>query len=209
MSEIEPNNALYQDFLDELYYKIWSTKESLFNANKRLIKLSKSAKQCYVILSIYFAALSLLFLYNIYNESIMSQTILNSSILLLLLLLLVLGKIKNTSDYHTKANEYHQCGLELSSLYNILIVFKTLIDNQPLENKKQFTQKLATSYQKIIDIPLVHESIDTDVFKSKTSKYHNLNWFDVQIIKVKYYFRTSFLFDLLIIFPPLLLFILL
>ncbi len=125
----------------------------------------------------------------------------------LLILLLIIGQIESKKEYHSKAMEFHNCGLELSSLYNVLLIFNTLIENQTLENKKQFTHKLAESYQKIIEIHINHAPIDTDLFKLKDLKYHNLNWLDVQIIKINYYLRTLLFFHLLIAFPPILLYI--
>ncbi|WP_432673305.1 SLATT domain-containing protein [Flavobacterium sp. SM2513] len=142
------------------------------------------------------------------NGNFFNVNFISSAITFLLILLLVLGQIETTKDYHVKAEEFHTCGLELSSLYNALLIFKTLIEKQPLENKKQFTHKLSESYQRIVAMHDNHAPIDTEIFKSKASKYHNLNWLDVQLIKIKYYINTTFLFHLLIVFPPILLFIL-
>ena len=208
MSENNSHDDLYKAFLDELNYKVWSTKESRFNANKRLLKLSTTAIQCRKILLIYSFAVSLLFVYNTFYGNFFNTNFLSSAITFLLILLLVLGQIETTRDYHIKAEEFRTCGLELSSLYNALLIFKTLIENQPLENKKQFTHKLSESYQRILTMHDNHEPIDTYIFKSKTFEYHNLNWFDVQVIKIKYYINTSLIFHLLIVFPPILFFIL-
>ena len=204
MTENHSQNDLYHAFVAELNYKIWSTKECRFNANKRLLKLSKTAHQCRQILLVYSVVVFVLFGYNMFFGELFIGNVLSSTITFLLIILLVLNQIETTKDYHTKAEEFHTCGLELSSLYNALLIFKTLIDNQPLEDKKQFTHKLAESYQRILAMHENHEPIDTAVFKSKAAKYHNLNWIDVQIIKIKYYINTSLLFHLLIVLPPIL-----
>ena len=123
-------------------------------------------------------------------------------------MLLVFSQIENAKDYTSKAKEFHNCGLELSSLYNELRIFKTLNENQSIPNKKQFAQKISANYQRILEKHQNHEPIDNAFFKSTTSKYHDLKWLDVQIIKIEYYLKTSFLYHFLIVFPPLILFIL-
>lgn len=207
MNESTTDDFLYQDFLEELNYKIWSTKECRFNAKSRLLKLSHAANHCRKILLTYFITVVILGVFNLFYQNLFDQYHLMGSIILLLMLLLILSQIENKKNYLSKAEEFHSCGLELSSLYNVILLFKYIVDNQTIENKKEFTHKLAESYQKIIEIHINHAPIDTDLFKLKDLKYHNLNWLDVQIIKINYYLRTLLFFHFLIILPPILLFI--
>lgn len=195
---------LDKTFLEELNYKIWSTKGSRFNANKRLLQISKLSNLCNSILSVYLIAIGLLSVYNIYNEKLYNENLIAYSITCLSILLLVFGQIENAKEYSSKAKEYHNCGLELSSLYNELRIFKTLKENPSLEEKLKFAQKIANDYQRILEKHENHEPIDNDIFKSKTAKYHNLNWFDVIKIKIEYYKRTDLLYHILIILPPVL-----
>lgn len=199
---------LEKTFLEELNYKIWSTKGSRFNANKRVVQVSKLSNLCNSILSVYLIAIGLLSVYNIYNEKLYSENLIAYSITCLSILLLVFGQIENAKEYSSKAKEYHNCGLELSSLYNELRIFKTLKENTTLEDKLKFAQKTANDYQRILEKHENHEPIDNELFKSKTAAYHNLNWFDVNKIKIVYYIRTNLLYHILIVFPPIIIFIL-
>lgn len=199
---------LEKTFLEELNYKIWSTKGSRFNANKRVVQVSKLSNLCNSILSVYLIAIGLLSVYNIYNEKLYSENLIAYSITCLSILLLVFGQIENAKEYSSKAKEYHNCGLELSSLYNELRIFKTLKENTTLEDKLKFAQKTANDYQRILEKHENHEPIDNELFKSKTAAYHNLNWFDVNKIKIDYYIRTNLLYHILIVFPPIIIFIL-
>ncbi len=199
---------LEKTFLEELNYKIWSTKGSRFNANKRVVQVSKLSNFCNSILSVYLIAIGLLSVYNIYNEKLYSENLIAYSITCLSILLLVFGQIENAKEYSSKAKEYHNCGLELSSLYNELRIFKTLKENTTLEDKLKFAQKTANDYQRILEKHENHEPIDNELFKSKTAAYHNLNWFDVNKIKIEYYIRTNLLYHILIVFPPIIIFIL-
>ncbi len=123
---------LEKTFLEELNYKIWSTKGSRFNANKRVVQVSKLSNLCNSMLSVYLIAIGLLSVYNIYNEKLYSENLIAYSITCLSILLLVFGQIENAKEYSSKAKEYHNCGLELSSLYNELRIFKTLKENTTL-----------------------------------------------------------------------------
>jgi len=192
---------LNKTFLEELNYKIWSTKGSRFNANKRLLQVSRLSNLCNSILSIYLIAIGLLSVYNIYNEKLYNENLIAYSITCLSILLLVFGQIENAKEYTSKAKEYHNCGLELSSLYNELRIFKTLKENPTLEDKLKFAQKISNDYQRILEKHENHEPIDNELFKSTTAKYHHLNWFDVIKIKIEYYFKTDFIYHVLIILP--------
>ncbi len=199
---------LDKTFLEELNYKIWSTKGSRFNANKRLLQISRLSNVCNSVLSVYLIAIGLLSVYNIYNEKLYNENLIAYSITCLSILLLVFGQIENAKDYNSKAIEYHNCGLELSNLYNELRIFKTLEENQSISNKKEFAKKTSDNYQRILEKHQNHEPIDIDLFKSKTAKYHKLSWTDVQKIRIEYYFKTIFLYHALIIIPPIIIFIL-
>ncbi|SNB23876.1 conserved membrane hypothetical protein [Flavobacterium psychrophilum] len=194
---------LDKTFLEELNYKIWSTKGSRFNANKRLLEISKLSNLCNSILSVYLIAIGLLSVYNIYNEKLYNENLIAYSITCLSILLLVFGQIENAKEYGMKAKEYHNCGLELSKLYNELRIFKTLNESCTTQDKRLFTLKISDDYQRILEKHQNHEPIDNELFKSKTAKYHELSWFDVVKIKIEYYFRTAFLYHLLIILPPI------
>lgn len=199
---------LDKTYLEELNYKIWSTKGSRFNANKRLLQISRLSNLCNSILSVYLIAIGLLSVYNIYNEKLYNENLIAYSITCLSILLLIFGQIENAKEYSSKAKEYHNCGLELSCLYNELRIFKTLKEKSTLEDKLKFAQKIANEYQRILEKHENHEPIDNEMFKSKTAAYHQLNWFDIIKIKIDYYFKTDLLYHILIVLPPIIIFIL-
>jgi hypothetical protein len=199
---------LDKTYLEELNYKIWSTKGSRFNANKRLLQISRLSNLCNSILSVYLIAIGLLSVYNIYNEKLYNENLIAYSITCLSILLLIFGQIENAKEYSSKAKEYHNCGLELSCLYNELRIFKTLKEKSTLEDKLKFAQKIANEYQRILEKHENHEPIDNEMFKSKTAAYHQLNWFNIIKIKIDYYFKTDLLYHILIVLPPIIIFVL-
>lgn len=193
---------LDKTFLEELNYTIWTTKGSRFNANKRLLVISKLSNISNSILSVYLIAIGLLSVYNIYNNQSSNENLIAYSITCLSIILLVFGQIENAKDYGAKAKEYHNCGLELSKIYNELRIFKTLNSNNSMDEIKMFTLKISDDYQRILERHENHEPIDNDLFKSKSAKYFELKKWDVFKIKVDYYFKTSFFYHLLILSPP-------
>jgi hypothetical protein len=115
---------------------------------------------------------------------------------------LVLGQIENAKDYSMKAREFHNCGLELSKIYNDLRIYKTLKENQTLADKEQFAKKISDAYQRVLEKHENHQQIDNDMFKTTKAKYHELDWWDVFIINMRYYYRTIFIYHALIVLPP-------
>lgn len=199
---------LEKTYLEELNYKIWSTKGSRFNANKRLIKISRLSNLCTSLFSVYLIAIGLLAVYNVNHSNLFNDNTLAYSITCLSILLLVFTQTENSKDYNKKASEFHNCALELSELYNHLRIFKTLNGTPSNEEKRKFAEDISEKYKRILQKHENHDSIDLEMFKAKKSKYHKLNWWQVWVITLTSYFKTIFIYHLLIIAPPILIILL-
>ncbi len=204
---MKPKNYLdYLDktFLEELNYKVWSTKGSRFNASTRLTKIARWSNFSLTMLSVYLASVGLLSVYNInVSTDKLDENLIAYSITCLSILTLVLGQIENAKDYTMKAKEFHNCGLELSKIYNDLRIYKTLTENQTIVEKEKFAKKISDEYQRILEKHDNHQQIDNDKFKTTKAKYHEMNNWDVFVINIRYYFRTIFIYHLLIFLPPI------
>jgi hypothetical protein len=204
---MKPKNYLdYLDktFLEELNYKVWSTKGSRFNASTRLTKIARWSNFSLTMLSVYLASVGLLSVYNInVSSNKLDENLIAYSITCLSILTLVLAQIENSKDYTMKAKEFHNCGLELSKIYNDLRIYKTLTENQSLIDKEKFAKKISDEYQRILEKHDNHQQIDNDKFKTTKAKYHEMNFWNVSVIKIRYYFRTIFIYHLLIFLPPI------
>jgi len=199
---------LDKTFLEELNYKIWSTKGIRFGASHRLTRTSQLSNLSVNLLSVYLTAVGLIGVYNLHfnqlNEDLIAYSITSLSILAL-----VFGKIESAKDFSVKSKEFHNCGLELSEIYNELRIYKTLTENQTINDKEIFATKISNRYQQVLLRYENHLSIDNELFKTYTAKYHLLSDFDVFKIKLKYYLRTKFLYHLLIVAPPIIIVMLL
>lgn len=204
---MKPKNYLdYLDktFLEELNYKVWSTKGSRFNASTRLTKIARWSNFSLTMLSVYLASVGLLSVYNInVSTGKLDENLIAYSITCLSILTLVLGQIENAKDYTMKAKEFHNCGLELSKIYNDLRIYKTLTENQTIVEKEKFAKKISDEYQRILEKHDNHQQIDNDKFKTTKPKYHEMNNWDVFVINIRYYIRTIFIYHLLIFLPPI------
>ncbi|MDX8567357.1 SLATT domain-containing protein [Elizabethkingia sp. HX XZB] len=203
MSEKSYKDYLNKTFLEELNYKIWTTKACRFNASSRLVKTNKLSNFAINIISVYLTIAGLLTVYNI-NSKIIDDNLLAYLITSLSIITLVFGQIESSKDYTLKAKEFHNCGLELSYIYNKLRIFKTLEINPTPERKIEFTEEISDSYQKILEKYENHLPIDNKIFKAKNAKYHELNWIDVAIYHSEHYVRTYFIYHFLIFTPALL-----
>ena len=195
---------LEKTFLEELNYKIWSTKGSRFNASARLSKTTRWSNFSLTMLSVYLTAVGLLSVYNIsLATNKVDENLIAYSITCLSILTLVLGQIESAKDYSMKAKEFHNCGLELSKIYNDLRIYKTLKENQTLADKEQFAKKISDAYQRVLERHENHQAIDNEKFKTTKAEYHGMNRFTVRLIRIKYYLKTIFIFHLLIFLPPI------
>jgi len=203
MGEQKKSHRDYLDktFLEELNYKIWVSKGCRFEADKRLLTISHWSNLCTSILSVYLIAVGLLSVYNIYNQDWLNENIIAYSITCISILLLVFSQIENAKDFTSKAKQFHNCGLQLSELYNELRIFKTLTDSPSLEDKKNFAEKISRKYERILERHENHDPIDYDIFRAKKREYFELTKFEVFIINLRYYIKTKLIYHSLILLP--------
>ena len=211
MSHSKESNSIFsgskkyleKSFLEELNYKIWSTKGARFEADKRLTIISKMSNISLSILSAYLIISGLISVYNINSE--MSFDIINYVVTALSIILLVLSAHENAQQYNLRAKEFHNCGLELSKLYDKLRIFKTLNEKAGSYEKRNFAIQLSKEYQHILSKYENHLSIDYENFKITHTEYFNeitANY--VRLVKRRNWFYRYGWYTLIIIGTPVL-----
>ena len=194
---------LEKSFLEELNYKIWSTKGARFEADKRLSIISKMSSISLSILSAYLIIAGLISVYNIHSS--IKLDIINYVVTALSIILLVLSQYENSQNYNLKAKDFHNCGLELGILYNKLRAFKTMNTNQSECEKRNFTMTLSEEYQRILSKYDNHSSIDYQNFKiSHVEYFKELTKKDINKIKRKNFWIRYGWYSLIIILTPVL-----
>lgn len=193
---------LEKSFLEELNYKIWSTKGARFEADKRLTIISKMSNISLAILSAYLIIAGLISVYNIHSE--INFDLINYVVTALSIILLVLSQHENSQNYNLRAKEFHTCSLELSVLYNKLRAFKTL-KNSTEEERNSFAIKLADDYQAILSKYENHVTIDYDNFKaSHTEYFKEVTEDDIKKIKKRNFWIRYGWYTLIITLTPIL-----
>ncbi|WP_312208217.1 SLATT domain-containing protein [Empedobacter sp.] len=194
---------LEKSFLEELNYKIWSTKGARFEADKRLTIVAKMSNISLSILSAYLIIASLISVYNLHSE--IKIELINYVVTALSILLLVLSQYENAQNYSLRAKDFHNCGLELSSLYNQLRLFKTLNPNSTENEKREFAIKLSQEYQNVLARYENHISIDYDNFKLAHLEYFkNVTTNEKILIQTRNFLIRYFWYSIIIVFTPIL-----
>lgn len=196
---------LEKSFLEELNYKIWSTKGARFQADKRLTTISKMSNISFSILSAYLIIAGLLAVYNfeVNNDKL---KLISYFITSLSIIQLVLSQYEAGQDYKLRAKKFHDCGLELSVLYNKLRVFKTLRANPSEFEMYNFCKDLSHEYQMILSKYENHHSIDYDNFRlTQRGYFKELSDWDIYKLKIKYLSICYGFYSLIIVTPPIVL----
>lgn len=195
---------LEKSFLEELNYKIWSTKGARFKADRRLTTISKMSNISFSILSAYLIIAGLLAVYNIENNN-ENLNLINYYVTALSIIQLVVAQFENSQDYKLKAKNFHDCSLELSKLYNKLRTFKTLNPQASEYAVLNFCNNLSKEYQEILDKYENHQQIDYDNFKiTQLTYFKEVTVKDIKKIKQKYWLICYGWYSIIIILPPIL-----
>ena len=202
-----PNNYLSKSFFEELNYKMWSTKGSRFNCDKRLRTKGKTSNVGLAIISAYLIIASLITVFGL--ELGISQNALNFIITGLSILVLVFSQFENAQNYELNAKMHHDSGLKISELYNELRIFKTLKQDPSNYEMLSFAKDITKKYESVLNTSGNHSRIDYDRFlmtnieymkRTNPDKVKNLNKNE---IKVRYYWNVYGWHFLLIIIPPI------
>ena len=195
---------LDKDFSVELNFKFWTTKGARFVASHRLKSINKLSSYSLGFLSAYLIILGLLSVFEIGPELLISTKYFALISTSLSILILVFSQLEGSNDYRLRAEKFHDCALEISELYNKLRYLKTSSMEQDEINK--LSEDLSIEYSNVLKKYENHKYIDFLMFQTTKNDYFKLNWFNIGIIKLRYYWSTQFLYHVLIVLPPILIY---
>ncbi|WP_293915524.1 MULTISPECIES: SLATT domain-containing protein [unclassified Sphingobacterium] len=193
---------LEKSFLEELSLKVWTTKGARFQADQRLRAKARMSNISMSIFSAYLIIASLISVY-VDNHTNNNFQLINYFVTALSIILLVLSQYENAQDYKLRAEKLHQCGLDISEIYNEVRIFKTLTGSTD-EEIRVFCKNISYRYQAILSKYENHMSIDYSMFKTTQSHYFdNLKPKDSKKIKRKLWWIVNGWYTMLIIGTPL------
>ncbi|EGR1758010.1 SLATT domain-containing protein [Vibrio parahaemolyticus] len=201
-----PPKYTQKGFDAQLNYNLWSSSRSRFTASKRLEIKNKLSGQTVSFASAYLILLSLIQVF--IQEQHLSQlvTYINIS---LAIIILAISQIESSSNYSLRAHKFHDCGLELNTLYKRLRRLKN--EYQVSEGKEKDDDfwkavgEIDNEYDLILRRHDNHDRLDYEMFKASYPKYedHSVSGWFIFKTKSKYYIQTKFLYHFLIYVPPL------
>ncbi len=201
-----PADYLSKSFFEELNYKMWSTKGSRFNCDKRLSAKGKISNVGLAIISAYLIIASLITVFGL--ELGISQNALNFIITGLSILVLVFSQFENAQNYELNAKMHHDSGLKISELYNELRIFKTLKQDPSSYEMISFAKDITKRYESVLNTSGNHSRIDYDRFlmtnieymkRTNPDKVKNLNKNEITL---RYYWNVYGWYFLLVTIPP-------
>lgn len=161
---------LEKSFLEELSLKVWTTKGARFQADQRLRAKARMSSISMSILSAYLIIAGLISVY-VGSHTTINFQLINYFVTALSIILLVLSQYESAQDYKLRAEKLHQCGLDISEIYNEIRIFKTLIPLPSDETTKLFCENVALRYQAILSKYENHMPIDYAMFKTTQLHY--------------------------------------
>ena len=202
-----PADYLSKGFLEELNYKMWSTKGARFNCDKRLRIKGAASNVSLAIISAYLIIASLITVFNL--EFGISQEVLNFTITGLSILVLVFSQFENAQKYDLIAKTHHDSGLKISELYNELRIFKTL-EKKPKKGKVlSFAKDIVKRYENVLSTSGNHSRLDYNRFLManiawmKNNEPDKIKHLNKDKIAFLYYWNVYGWYFLLIILPPI------
>lgn len=113
--------------------------------------------------------------------------------------------MESSSNYTLKAHKFHECGLEINSLYKRLRKLKSKYTNK--EKDDEFwtqVEDIDDKYDLILKRFENHDDIDSKLFRVSYPNYpdHNIGPAKIFFIKLKHYVTTKMLYHLMIYIPP-------
>jgi len=207
MDKEAPNEYLSKGFLEELNYKMWSTKGARFNCDNRLRTKGKTSNIGLAIISAYLIIASLITVFGL--KLGINQNVINFMITGLSILVLVFSQFENAQNYELNAKMHHDCGLKISEIYNELRIFKTLQQNPSDYETLRFAKDITSRYESVLNTSGNHSRIDYDRFLMTNIEYmkrtnpDKVKHLNKNKVIVKYYLNVYGWHLLLIIIPPI------
>lgn len=192
---------LEKSFLEELSYKVWTTKGARFKADERLMKVSRMSNISLSIFSAYLIIASLISVY-VGNYNLNFQLI-NYFVTALSILLLVISQYESSQDYKMRAMKFHECALELSVIYNEIRIFKTIKGDDNPEECHTFCLDMSTKYQNTLSKYENHLPIDYDVFRIGNLDYFSEFANEVKHTKNRHWWSIYGWYTLLLVGTPI------
>ena len=183
--------------------RIWKTKGSRFNANKRLLVKHHFSKITIGFLSGYVIIINIYGMYSKISSAEINITMIPLITAGLGIMILVFSQIESSKNYRLEAEKHHLCGKEISRLYNQIEVILATVNEQTA--LRDSINKINEEYYKVLNKYENHDPLDYDLFRANHRKFFELSTLFSSWIKFKAYVTPRLLYWFLMFSPWLLL----
>lgn len=174
-----------EEELERWYKKVWTTKGIRFAAAKRYELHEKWSTITISLVSVYIICINLLVLLP-NRPDYLSNEIITFSTISLSILVIVISVIVNNMNYRHLAHKFHDCGREITVLYDKVCLLKTNIS----EVDKNDMKELSKDYNAILkSYDINHTNLDYLVFQQENSKDFKIEYPILFNIKVFLMYR--------------------
>ncbi|TLX47218.1 hypothetical protein C1E24_10475 [Pseudoalteromonas phenolica] len=169
--------------LENLYRRAGITKESCFQANRRLERHNTLSLWSLTILAFSLIVISLLTQLYAHNSFIVEYSrFLGFSITSISIFAMVIAVVVQKSNFSLKADKFRRQAMEINELR---LSFKHLIDKEDdLASKQDLYECNSSKYSQILNRNLVHDQIDYYVSSSEgvEHKYYSIKLFITEFL---------------------------
>jgi len=185
------------------YKKLWETKGARFIAAKRFETHEKWSTITISIVSVYIICLNLSVL--VPNRSkLLSTDNITFSTICLSIFVIVISIILSSRNYKVMANKFHDCGREISEIYDKVCIWKNNPDLVIPEDIFELIKEYNLLLQKY---DINHSRLDYEMFiRDNIAEYNNIKCPKCFILRInlKYFLDTIFRYLIFILIPLIL-----
>ncbi len=193
-----------KSFADELCSRIWKTKGARFNKSRRYKNNNKLSSASIAILTLCVFAITLAEYMGLFAVGDHGSKVAIFTSMVLSIFILILSLLESCRSYEVKAERLYNCANDLTVLYNRL---RQIVKSSD-PDKDASVANINDEYDNILQkYPENHDPKDYQLLQAEHYKEFDLNWFESQLIKIKYCFSSYWLYFLLPVSPLLVLFL--
>lgn len=201
-----PSMNSIDKYAEELDMRMWKTKGSRYNAYRRYERKHWFSLASISMLTLYVFGLTLADFCHIIEPTANQKIIIPFISMVLSIAILILSLLEASKNYQIKSERLHNCAKEITNLYNELR--KLICTDISDVDKSNRLDEITKRYDDIIiKYAENHDPIDYELFLGEHSKEFNIGWFKKQWIFLKSLILAYWLYILLIISPPIILYI--
>jgi len=166
---LEDRQTLLNEFIIDLDSKMWKTRGSRYNADRRLKRKSNLSLATISLLSFYVLIISIVSSFSVFNLNNTETGFLTFISIVISIFIIVLSLLEASKEYSIKAERLYTCANEINRLMSELKFAQATITE--IDKLEKEVYKIHNEYQLLIkNVKENHDDIDFDLFRVANKK---------------------------------------